>query len=271
MTEPRKARRPDRRSTAQAAVLCGLVAGICGCEVANYGDLAVTWRFNDSPLLDDNRPCTVMFAELDPAPAGLIRIELNGKTHFADYVVCENNESDYPLSFYRSFAGDPPSVYARVLRDVPKGKYTMRVSFINRHGDELADPEPINRTVNIIRDKTTRIDLDFPLTYGRVDVAWSFLMGLSSCSDAGATGARIRLVGQTTSYDQETAFDCEAGSTDATPFTPVPPGTYRVEAQLLDSGGQPRTVVKEAAQEVLVQAAEVADTATVSFDATDLL
>jgi hypothetical protein len=269
MTQPRKARHPDGQSTTKAAFLCGLIAGICGCELANHGDLAVTWRFNDSPLLEGNRPCAVMFAELDPPPAGLIRIELSGKTHFTDYVVCENKESDYPLSFYGSFAGDPPAVYARVLRDVPKGTYTMRVSFIDRHGAELNDPEPISRTVKISRDKTARIDLDFPLTYGRVNVAWSFIA--SSCSDATAVSTTIRLVGQTTGYDQETVFDCEAGSTNATPFTPVPPGTYRVEAQLLDSGGQPRSVVKEAAQEVQVQAAEVADTATVSFDATDLL
>ena len=79
----------------------------------------------------------------------------------------------------------------------------------------------------------------------------------------------IRLVGQDTTYDQETVFACDVLSSDATPFTPVPPGTYTVQAQLLDSSQQPASAVVEATS-VLVEPALVSDTVSVTFDATDL-
>jgi hypothetical protein len=245
-----------------------------GCEVVDYGDLVVTWRFNGAPLDGEHNPCKVMNANKLPPPVGLVKIELDGPTHFFDYVVCENKELRFPARFYDHLASSPPDVYARVLHDVPKGRYTVTVSFVDRNGQEILDPGPVQTTVKVVREKTKRIDLDFPLTYGRVDVRWTLDDGSGGpaleCEAVSATDVQVRLLDEDQNGVEEKTLPCGDGNTRTYPFTPVAPGTYWVEAVLLDAQGDPVSTSQRTAAPTEVAAAQVAETAEITFDATAL-
>jgi hypothetical protein len=243
------------------------VLGVGSCEVVDYGNLAVTWRFNGEPLISGSRPCTVMNANAAPPPAGLVRIEMDGPSYFVDYVACTSTEMNVPLRFYEKLVS-PPDVYARIVRDVPAGRYDVTVSFVDRNGEEITDPAPIVRRVRIGRS-TARIDCDFPLTYGRVDIEWDLDSGEVACSEVGAEEIRVELVDEADGVVAERVLSCEQGRTGTYPFVGIEPGSYRAVGQLLGSQGDPVGQQTEASEVIEVARAEVAE-ATISFDATAL-
>ena len=246
----------------------GLVAAVAGCEVVDAGDLVVTWRFNGKPVEESDNPCEVFNAARRPRPSGLARIDVTGPDTFSDFVVCDNRETVYPLTFYQDLAGRPPFVYARWLKDLPPGKYHVVLSFLDHRGEAVTSLAPVETDVHVAEGKVRRIDLDIPLPFGRLDVGWSVSGG--DCSSLGAVSTDVRLVPTASGEQVERVFACDAGTSTATPFTPVEPGDYEVSARLLDGEGQALTDWKIAGS-VAVSAGVTADPVSVTFDASDLI
>ncbi len=255
----------------KVGVLVGLASFFAvwsGCEVVDAGDLVVTWRFNGRALSESDNPCDVFNAARRPKPSGLARIDVTGPDSFSDFVVCDNRETVYPLTFYQDLADRPPMVYARWLKDVAPGKYHVVLSFIDHKGDEVAAIDPVERDVTIERGDRKRIDLDVSLPFGRADVRWSISGG--DCGGLNAVSTQVRLVPSASGDGIERSFSCDAGTSNATPFTPVTPGDYEVSARLLDGSDQALTAWK-AAGSVTVEAGVTAEPVTVTFDASDLI
>lgn len=263
-----RAKKTGGRFSLAMAMGVGLVAAMAGCEVVDAGDLVVTWRFNGKPVEESDDPCEVFDAARRPKPSGLARIDVTGPDTFSDFVVCDNRETIYPLTFYQDLAGRPPLVYARWLKDLEPGRYHVTLSFIDHRGKTVDSLGPVETDVTVARGKVHRIDLDVALPFGRVDVGWSVSGG--DCTSLGAVSADVRLVPGTAADTVERVFDCDAGTSNATPFTPVDPGDYEVSARLLDGTGQALTDWKTAGA-VTVTAGVTAAPVSVTFDASDLI
>jgi len=257
-----------RKSVVVMALTAAAIA-TGGCEIVDRGDLVVTWRFNDQTVSSSTDDvCAVFNASGRLTPSGLARIEVTGPTHFVDFVVCDNRDVEYPLDFYKGMTDAPAYVYAVSLFDLPPGTYQVRLSFVDHDGRDLEQPAPVESSVKVRRGDRARLDVNVEVPFGRADVTWNFSGGLD-CAGVGAKTAEVHVVGQGGGEDETRGFDCAAGSSDATPFTPLTPDTYHVSVRLLDASGGDLTGWKDAGS-TMVEAGITAESVAVSFDATDV-
>lgn len=213
-----------------------LVSTFAACEVADSGQLAVTWRFNGHAAETGANPCGAV-------GASRVVIELDGPEQFFDVVACDNVDPGYPL-LWLNFAADlPVMAYGRLLRSVPAGKYDVRVFFIDAAGNQTTDPPSLGQRITIRREEISRIDLDFTVTTGAINTRWRVAGRTPSaevCEAVDASSIQLQahvagggaLAGELTSPCAVTSGAALAG---------LDPGDYDVTGQLLDAEGNPIT------------------------------
>ncbi len=256
-----------RGAAGLAAALLALVAVRVwqGCETVSAGDAVVTWRFNGQPIRQGENPCQVFHAERRGARGGTVEISFDGPEPFLDVADCASRESTYPLTLLNGIGG-VPWVYARAYYDLPEGRYQVTLRFYDRDGDYVEAIGEVSGELTVEAGGVARLDLDVPLTFGRVDCRWQVSGG---CESLGAAATQVALVAAADGSRWEETYLCSRRSTSATPFTPVDPGDYQVEARLLDASGQPLTDWKDAGS-LQVEAGTSVE-AELTFDASDLL
>lgn len=211
---------------------------LAACEVSDSGQLAVTWRLNGHAAETGANPCGAIGADR-------VVIELDGPVQFFEVVACDNVDPGYPL-LWLNFAADlPVEAYGRLLRSVPKGRYDVRVFFIDAAGNPTADPPALEDTVTIRREEISRLDFDFAVTTGAIGTRWRVAGRSPSaevCETVGASSIRLQahaagggaLAGETLS---PCAVPTGAG------IAGLEPGDYDLSGQLLDAEGGPITEV----------------------------
>ena len=110
-----------------------LVTALSGCEHAPVGRLAVTWQFNGHAEEQGNNPCAGIGADR-------IVIELDGPKLLNEVVVCDNVSPDYPFGWLNFVTDLPVNAYGRLMRDIPKGTYQVRIFFIPPNGRTATEP-----------------------------------------------------------------------------------------------------------------------------------
>lgn len=242
---------------ALVALGAGVGAG-AGCERVDEGQLVVTWRFNGHAKELGNSPCRGVGADR-------IVIQLDGPEQASDVVACDNVDPSYPLLWLSYVADLPVQAYGRRLRDVPSGRYDVRVFFIDAEGAELAEPPAATTSITVERAHTARIDLDFPVTTGSVGVRWRIggdLPAEELCASVDASDVHVSVEpGGGGATVAEATVPC--AQRDGVLLPGLAPGDYEVTGQLLDASGAPVTgVIRETG--VSVAQADT-DSATLHF------
>ena len=199
------------------------------CEVSTDGDLAVTWQFNGHADENGNDPCGAVNAHR-------MVIELDGPESVSDVVACDALSSDYPLGYL--MVGSNTWAYGHVTKDLRHGSYDVRVFFIDREGQELMSPSAWQGAAEIKRDKTTRLDLDFAVTTGRLSATWEISGGAASCAQVDASSIALTVSEVGGAEVDAVVMDCDSAGYS---LVDLAPGNYDVTGQLLDSGGTPLT------------------------------
>lgn len=233
-----------------------LLPALPACEFADVGTVAVTWRFNGHAAEQGNSPCASIGADR-------IVVELDGPDQFAEVVACDNDDPSYPL-LWLGFAADLPiDAFGRQMRDVPPGRYDVRVFFIDEAGAELAAPDPWTGAITVKRDEVSRLDLDFDVTTGSISARWR-VGGRTPTVDActGADASQIHLVVSEPGGAMVTEATVACARTSGFILPGLTPGSYDLSGQLLDAGGSPITDMVRNAD----HAVDVADTTGVVLD-----
>jgi hypothetical protein len=217
----------------------GLLAAaglLTACEVADVGQLAVTWRFNGHADEQGNQPCAALGADR-------VVIELDGPQRAAEVVACDNVDPDYPL-LWLGFVGDlPVNAYGRLLRGVPPGRYEVRVLFIDEAGQELPAPAPWTGRVRVERDEVSRIDVDFAVTTGSLKARWRIGGEAPAAEICDAADASQIHLAVTPSGGGAPVAEATVGcaSLSGALLIGLDPGDYDLSGQLLDAEGSPLT------------------------------
>jgi len=258
-------RRPDRGIRARRLAIAlvaaaGLVATaglLTACEVADVGQLAVTWQFNGHADEQGNQPCAALGADR-------VVIELDGPQRAAEVVACDNVDPDYPL-LWLGFVGDlPVEAYGRLLRDVPPGRYDVRILFIDKAGQELLAPEPWTGQVRVQREEVSRIDVDFAVTTGSLKARWRIggeAPATAICDAADASQIHLAVT-ESGGGDPVVESTVGCASTSGALLIGLAPGDYDLSGQLLDAEGGPLTEEVVSAGHTVVEA----DSASVTLD-----
>ncbi len=229
---------------------------LAACEVADVGYVVVTWRFNGHAMEGDNNPCAAIGADR-------IVIRLDGPGTWNEVVACDNDDPNYPL-LWLGFAADlPVDAYGRLLRDVKKGHYDVRVFFIDAEGQELDEPTPWTGSLTVDRDETTRVDLDFDVESGSITARWRVggaIPNQDGCDAADASS--IHLVVSEPGGTTVTEATVGCANTSGWILAGLDPGDYDLSGQLLDAQGSPITEMVSSTGNTVV----VADTTSVVLE-----
>ncbi|MFH2007181.1 MAG: hypothetical protein ABI333_11390 [bacterium] len=221
-----------RNVLANLGILLGVLLILAaGCEVSQDGDLAVTWRFNGHAEEQGNDPCAAIDADR-------IVIELAGPEQVADVVACDSFDPKYPLSFLA--AGTTTWAFSRLTKDLDVGTYQLRVFFLDPDDRELDDPPAHVGTVKIESAKTTRLDLDFPVSTGRIRASWQIAGGTGACTEIGAATIALTLAEVGGAAVDDVELPCDGDNYSMPGLTP---GSYEITGQLQDVQGTPITNV----------------------------
>ncbi len=198
---------------------------LSGCEVSTDGDLAVTWQFNGHAAENGNDPCGALGAHR-------IVIELQGAESVSDVVACDSLSSEFPLGYLQP--GSTTWAFGHVTKDLAHGSYDVRVFFIDREGNELTAPDTWQGKVTIDRNKTTRVDLDFDVTTGRLSVDWEIDGGSATCAQVDASTIALTVFDSGNTELDSVLLPCD-GADYA--LVGLAPGDYSVRGELLNAGG----------------------------------
>ncbi len=236
------------RITALASVMLGIVLLLAGgCEVTTDGDLAITWRFNGHADELGNDPCGALGAHR-------LVVELKGPEAVSDVVACDAFSSSFPLGYLQP--GSTTWAFGHVTKDLARGSYDVRVFFIDRHGNELSYPEPWQGSARVSRNRTTRLDLDFAVDTGALEVGWALAGGDAACEQVDASYVALSVSTAEGAEVESVQLDCGAPDHVLLGLTP---GDYSVTGQLLDDAGSPITTEVQSGA-IAVAAADMSST-----------
>jgi hypothetical protein len=114
------------------------------------------------------------------------------------------------------------------------------VFFLGSDDQALTDPPPYEGSVKIENAKITRLDLDFPVSTGRIRASWQIAGGTTDCTEIGADAIALTLAEVGGSPMDDVVLPCDGDDYSMLGLTA---GSYEITGQLLDDQGTPITRV----------------------------